>query len=600
MIRPVLAIWLAVPLSLAQAPARDLPVNRTVPGTASIAGIVLADDTDARPLRRVRVFLNSSDDEVARTTISDDAGRFVFDGLRAGRYTLGATKEGYVTVNYGARRTEGAGAAVALAEGQAFADMTLRLPRGAVITGVLLDPDGQPIPGVSMRALRYVYTASGERRLRPVTTTMASHITDDRGIYRIFGLAAGEYAIAAPAALALSTDGEILLMNDAEVRRAMDEVRRYQRQQAAVNGETASSSGIDADAPRAIGYAPVFYPGTTAPSQAAMIPVGRGEERTGVDFQLQYVPTSTIRGSVIAPPEVPPDAINIHLIGTSDVIVSGGNNESRATSVTAKGEFSFANVAPGSYTIVAKGTRGIPVPGPIFWATTDVVVEGQDEPGLTLSLQPGLTVSGRAVFEGSTPHPDPARLHVTLVPVLSTSQVSLAGTPSRVDPAGRFTITGITAGKYRLQASIAGSPAWMLATSSVNGRDALDVPVDLRQNVDGAVVTFTNRPGEVSGIVRDSSGKSIAGLPVVLFSVDRTLWTPQSRRIRAVTSSVDGAFRVRMVPPGEYGLAAPADAEDGEWYDPMFLERLLVTSAVRTTIAEGEKKSVDLVATVAR
>src|SRR6185436_19393628 len=109
-------------------------------------------------------------------------------------------------------------------------------------------------------------------------------------------------------------------------------------------------------------------------------------------------------------------------------------------------------------------------------------------------------------------------------------------------PAGRFTITGITAGKYRLQASIAGAPAWMLATSSVNGRDALDVPVDLRQNVDGAVVTFTDRPGEVSGIVRDSSGKPIAGLPVVLFSVDRTLWTQQSRRIRAVTSSVDGTF----------------------------------------------------------
>ena len=77
------------------------------PGTASISGIVLTDDTEARPLRRVRVFLNSPDDEVARTTISDDAGRFAFDGLRAGRYTVGGTKEGYVTVNYGARRPGG-------------------------------------------------------------------------------------------------------------------------------------------------------------------------------------------------------------------------------------------------------------------------------------------------------------------------------------------------------------------------------------------------------------------------------------------------------------------------------------------------------------
>ena len=114
-----------------------------------------------------------------------------------------------------------------------------------------------------MRALRYVYTVTGERRLSAVSTTMASHITDDRGVYRIYGLPAGEYAIAAPATLPRVSN--VLLMNDTEVRAALDELRQSQRPQMTPNGEAAAGSRTDADAPRAIGYAPVFYPGTTVP-----------------------------------------------------------------------------------------------------------------------------------------------------------------------------------------------------------------------------------------------------------------------------------------------------------------------------------------------
>jgi hypothetical protein len=58
-------------------------------------------------------------------------------------------------------------------------------------------------------------------------------------------------------------------------------------------------------------------------------------------------------------------------------------------------------------------------------------------------------------------------------------------------------------------------------------------------------------------------------------------------------SAADGSFLFRMVPPGEYGLAAVADVEDGEWYDPVLVERLL-TSAVKAMISEGERKTFDV------
>jgi hypothetical protein len=83
--------------------AREAAVS-SAPGLGTIAGVVVLDGQVPRPLRRVTLTLSGGNARAGRQTISDDRGRFVFDGLTAGRYTLIAEKAGFVKTFYGSRR----------------------------------------------------------------------------------------------------------------------------------------------------------------------------------------------------------------------------------------------------------------------------------------------------------------------------------------------------------------------------------------------------------------------------------------------------------------------------------------------------------------
>ncbi|HEY7056342.1 MAG TPA: carboxypeptidase regulatory-like domain-containing protein, partial [Vicinamibacterales bacterium] len=180
MLTHVVALTTLVAQAAAQAPPRDARVD--VRQTAAIAGVVVADDLEARPVRHARVTLNG-DSTTGLTTVTDDRGRFAFSQLRAGRFTLSAAKDGWVTTAYGAKRALHPGTAVVVASGQRV-DLRMRLVHGAVITGVVLDHTGQPSVGTTVRAMRYAMR-NGERRLVPLRSSAA---TDDRGEYRIYGL----------------------------------------------------------------------------------------------------------------------------------------------------------------------------------------------------------------------------------------------------------------------------------------------------------------------------------------------------------------------------------------------------------------------------
>jgi hypothetical protein len=185
---PLLIALTAASAPMAGAQTRD--ARGPSRGTAVLSGIVVSDDAEARPVRKARVTC-SSPNVSGNTTITDDGGRFVFAGLPAGRYSVGASKPTWVAANYGATRPQRPGSALPLADGQKL-DIVIRMARGSVITGVVLDHTNQPAAGSPVRALRFAIV-NGERRLLSASTASA----DDRGVYRIVGLAAGDYLVGA-------------------------------------------------------------------------------------------------------------------------------------------------------------------------------------------------------------------------------------------------------------------------------------------------------------------------------------------------------------------------------------------------------------------
>ncbi|HMB79691.1 MAG TPA: carboxypeptidase-like regulatory domain-containing protein, partial [Vicinamibacterales bacterium] len=149
-----------------QQPARDTPAQpNTAPPTPTgrIAGSVLASD-NGRPVKRARVFAAAAELPGGRGMLTDDAGTFDFTELPAGRYTLTVSKSGFVALSYGQRRPLQAGTPLQLADGQQLKGIQFQLPRGSVISGHVLDEDGDEMPGVSVRVMRYQYQ-QGERRL---------------------------------------------------------------------------------------------------------------------------------------------------------------------------------------------------------------------------------------------------------------------------------------------------------------------------------------------------------------------------------------------------------------------------------------------------
>src|SRR5687768_13012674 len=170
-------------------------------GTAVISGTVLAADTGT-PVRRADVRATAGNARSARVVTTDVDGRYELRDLPAGRWTITVSKGGFITQQFGQQRPFELVEPIEVGErGRFVADFSLA--RGGVISGRIFDEFGDPITGARVQVLRS-QMQQGRRRLRP---TGAFAQTDDVGGFRVFGLAPGDYYVAATTPVNNATPG---------------------------------------------------------------------------------------------------------------------------------------------------------------------------------------------------------------------------------------------------------------------------------------------------------------------------------------------------------------------------------------------------------
>jgi hypothetical protein len=515
--------------------------GQQVQGTASIRGLVTSADTNS-PVRRAQVRATSPDTRSARLSTTDADGRFELRDLPAGRWTISATKGGFVTQQFGQRHPFESVEPIDLAEGQRFT-ANFTLSRGSVITGRVSDEYGDPITGARVQVLRS-QMQQGRRRLVPTATGAQ---TDDTGAFRVYGLAPGDYYVAASLQAAPADSSE-----------------------------------------NVVSYAPTYFPGTGNVADAQRITLTLGAEHPGINFVLQPVRAVRVSGTVVdSTGAAAQAALNLTPAGFGD---EGGLQMGNPARVLPDGTFAILNVVPGDYMLTATGRpNGNNTNATPEVASMTITVGNEDLAGVSIAMSKGGSIRGTVTADNNG-KVQTTNIQVSVQPLRQTPGAFLPRT--QVSSAGSFELNGLI-GAHVLRVDRL-PEGWTVKSIRANGRDITDTALEFRGSEQASVqVVLTDRISEISGAVK-ANGQPVTAASVVLFPEDPAQWVFPSRRVRMVRVDQNGVFRARSMPPGERYLALAVDyLEQGEFQDPAFLERMK-GRATAFSLNDGENKNLDL------
>jgi protocatechuate 3,4-dioxygenase beta subunit len=512
----------------------------------SLSGSILG--TNGLPLRKANVLLQPQGPPsrgqampVPYSATSDPLGQFSFTGIEPGRYILTADDTGYLRGTYGARAGIGSAIILNLAPGKTMTDMLIRLIEQSVVTGKVIDNDGDPVPRIQVRLMHKSFV-NGQRQLTPSGFAQ----TDDIGQFRISGISPGQYYLTA----------EPQLGNTPRVLR-----------QGQPRSQTAEQPVL------------TYFPGVSDAQSAVPIKVMAGQTIAGNDIRLLTAPAFHVRGSVTGLTGNTSRA-RVALNPASGGVVVGGATIGSA--ITKDGTFDLAGVPPGFWKIAVVNN------GPVQnLGSRTIQVGGQDIEGLVLTASALPDIHGIVKMEGTG---DSAPLRVMLTaadgPALNLPNVT-------VDAAGKFTMAGLGAGSYRV--TVLGVPAGSyLKSVSLNGREVLESGMDLNDAAGelnmGVVVSQSG--AELNGAVLGDDGKAAPGAVVTMIPDPPR---PELAYLYQRTNTdQNGIFRIRGIAPGKYRVIAWQELEPGEQFDPD-LARANEDKSLSLTLGEGEHQVMTLV-----
>lgn len=538
-------------------PARPLRPGEEAPkGTAVIRGYVTSGATGS-PIRRAQVRATSMEGRGGGVTNTDSEGRFEIKDLPAGRFTINASKGGYVSASFGQRRPTDPGTPLELADGQIAEKVSFVLARGSVISGRIVDDGGEPVSGTQVAAQRYAFVG-GTRRLINAAAEGSSDRTDDQGNFRLYGLPPGEYYVSA-------SNRNTMMM-------VMPGV-----------------NNTESDA-----FAPTYFPGTASIADAARVTVRAGQE-VQASFALIVARMARIRGRALNSSGQPVTNAMLMLTpgdnGAMTMVMSGMPN----AMVAADGSFQFTNVPPGRYSLQVR-PNGMTMTSTSEIAQMPVTVGNEDIDNLNVVTAPTAIARGVVVTDDGSPFPFRAdQVSIFPGPAEPTTMFMSPG-QNRLNDDFTFEFTGMYDRRLFRGSAGGAQSGWSLKAVTYDGTDITDTGMEFTpgRTYEGIEIVFTRKTTDLSGMLTDDRGKPITDATVVIFPADQQKWVYQSRYIRSVRPDNNGKFTTKSLPPlDDYLIIAVQNLESGQGSDPEFLARAK-DEAKSFSLNEGETKAVDI------
>ncbi len=490
--------------------------------TGSITGTVVNES--GQPLQNVAIYVRAfSSIRPAQTAVTDNEGKFEVTGLEPLTYQVIARHSIYSLLP----REEGSPNNYHIGD-----SVRLVMVKGGVITGTVTTRTGEPVIGVRVRATT---VPNGE--------TVQERSTDDRGVYRIYGLPGGKYVVSAGGGGAYALDP------------------------------------YDADVP-------TYSPGSTRDT-AAEILVRIGEETSNVDIRYRGEPGRAVSGTVI---NLPSGQYSVAVSLTSSLGVVGYVNFG---SYQPEGKFVFYGVDDGEYTIVARtfspgGEAAISLPQRIRVGESDVT-------GIELTLKPLASISGQVVLEELKTKECGTRE----APILSETLVSAwhkqdesakalpnfvwgMGTPASADAQGSLKLRNVAPSDYYFVARFA-AKTWYLKSISLTSSttkktvDATRVWTTIKygEQISGLKITLAEGAASLNGYVALAEGEALPEKLFVYLVPAEKESTDEVLRFYGAAVNPDGKVTVNNLAPGRYLLLARTALDGG-------LTKLRVPDATET------------------
>jgi protocatechuate 3,4-dioxygenase beta subunit len=517
-------------------------------GTAILRGHVV-DATTGQPLRRVNVNAYPEfgrDAFAGRGAVTDGEGRFEIRDVAAGKYSVSAYRPGYLSMVFGQRGVSSGITSIEVRDGQTVDKIVLRLTRGGVITGRVVDEFGDPAVNAHVQVLRYQFQ-NGGRRLSPAGGGFSPDRTDDRGEFRLYGLPPGQYYVSA-------RPEHSMRQNDA----------------------------AEASAP-ALSY----YPNSPDPGGAQRVTIAAGRETSGINIALVSTRVVRVRGRAVHSNGEPFAGGFVNFMQRHEF---GGSFNNSSARVAADGIFEARNVQPGRYTLTVRPSNARDDDdSEVGYAS--IVVGYEDLDNVMIVGSRGGILRGSFVTDEGVPMPIKASsLMVHVNP--ADNEPSFGMRPPRVQDDYTFELKGLF-GRLRISPTVMMDPAsgpgmeWGQKAILWRGEDVTDQPFefDPGQVIEDVQIVYSRRWANLSGTVTDDRGSAVESW-LVLFTTDENKWTGQSRHVRTTRSTAQGEYRFPRLPQGEAYLAAVSEMEPGQAQDPEFL-RGLRDRAIRIAIGDG-------------